>query len=137
MEVPRRAVPQIGESSDGDLDLRVLSVLQDSALRKMPTAFSVNLNMATIETPVFQQFEASIRGRAGLELHVDDGRLLLRRRHPQPGKKPDQEKDRNVNDNGSRKTGDGAVAVRAVTMNQGLTHRLIPMAPVIVSPGAT
>ncbi len=48
------------------LDLRVLSVLQDSALRKMPTAFSVNLNMATIETPVFQQFEASIRGRAGL-----------------------------------------------------------------------
>ena len=48
------------------LDLRVLSVLQDSALRKMPTAFSVNLNMATIETPVFQQVEASIRGRAGL-----------------------------------------------------------------------
>ncbi|MDO8607116.1 MAG: hypothetical protein Q7R40_11305 [Phaeospirillum sp.] len=48
------------------LDLRVLSVLQDSALRKMPTAFSVNLNMATIETPVFQRFEASIRGHAGL-----------------------------------------------------------------------
>ncbi|OAN46583.1 hypothetical protein A6A04_05565 [Paramagnetospirillum marisnigri] len=48
------------------LDLRVLSVLQDSGFRKMPAAFSVNLNMATIETPVFQQFEASIRGRAGL-----------------------------------------------------------------------
>lgn len=48
------------------LDLRVLSVLQDAALRKMPAAFSVNLNMATIETPVFQQFEAAIRGRAGL-----------------------------------------------------------------------
>ncbi|CAA7618535.1 conserved hypothetical protein [Candidatus Terasakiella magnetica] len=48
------------------LDLRVLSVLQDSGFRKSPTAFSVNLNMATIETPVFQQFEASIRGRAGL-----------------------------------------------------------------------
>lgn len=48
------------------LDLRVLSVLQEAKLSKMPAAFSVNLNMATIETPVFQQFEASIRGRAGL-----------------------------------------------------------------------
>ncbi|WP_254432329.1 hypothetical protein [Magnetospirillum sp. SS-4] len=48
------------------LDLRVLSVLQDTGFRKMPAAFSVNLNMATIETPVFQQFEASIRGKAGL-----------------------------------------------------------------------
>ncbi|RAU23356.1 hypothetical protein CU669_04285 [Paramagnetospirillum kuznetsovii] len=48
------------------LDLRVLSVLQDSGFRKMPDAFSVNLNMATIETPVFQQFEASVRGRAGV-----------------------------------------------------------------------
>lgn len=48
------------------LDLRVLSVLQDSGFRKMPEAFSVNLNMTTIETPVFQQFEAAIRGRAGL-----------------------------------------------------------------------
>ncbi len=48
------------------LDLRVLSVLQNCGLRKMPSAFSVNLNMATIETPVFQQFEAAIRGRAGL-----------------------------------------------------------------------
>ncbi len=48
------------------LDLRVLSVLQDVGFRKMPAAFSVNLNMATVQTPVFQQFEASIRGRAGL-----------------------------------------------------------------------
>jgi hypothetical protein len=48
------------------LDLRVLSVLMDSGFRKMPTAFSLNLNMATIETPVFQQFEAAIRGKAGL-----------------------------------------------------------------------
>jgi len=48
------------------LDLRVLSVLQDSGFRKRPTAYSLNLNMATIETPVFQQFEASIRGKAGL-----------------------------------------------------------------------
>jgi hypothetical protein len=48
------------------LDLRVLSVLQDAGLRKIPSAFSVNLNMATVETPVFQQFEASLRGRAGL-----------------------------------------------------------------------
>jgi hypothetical protein len=48
------------------LDLRVLSVLQDVGFRKMPSSFSVNLNMATVQTPVFQQFEASIRGRAGL-----------------------------------------------------------------------
>lgn len=48
------------------LDLRVLSVLQDAGFRKLPTAFSVNLNMATVSTPVFQQFEASIKGRAGL-----------------------------------------------------------------------
>jgi hypothetical protein len=48
------------------LDQRVLAVLQDSGFRKMPAAFSVNLNMATVETPVFQRFEAAIRGRAGL-----------------------------------------------------------------------
>ncbi|AVM72981.1 hypothetical protein [Magnetospirillum gryphiswaldense] len=48
------------------LDLRVLSVLQDAGFRKTPTAFSVNLNMATIETQMFRQFEAAIRGKAGL-----------------------------------------------------------------------
>jgi hypothetical protein len=48
------------------LDLRVLSVLQDAGFRKMPKALSVNLNMATIQTPTFQQFEASLRGRAAL-----------------------------------------------------------------------
>lgn len=48
------------------LDLRVLSVLQDAGFRKLPTAFSLNLNMATVETQVFRQFEASIRGKAGL-----------------------------------------------------------------------
>jgi hypothetical protein len=48
------------------LDLRVLGVLQEAGFRKSPSAFSVNLNMATIDTPVFQQFEASLRGRAGL-----------------------------------------------------------------------
>lgn len=48
------------------LDLRVLSVLQDAGFRKLPAAFSVNLNMATVETPAFQNFEAAIRGRAGL-----------------------------------------------------------------------
>ena len=52
------------------LDLRVLSVLQDSGFRKMPAAFSLNLNMATIESPVFQQFEAAIRGRAGLVVEL-------------------------------------------------------------------
>ncbi|MBI5165296.1 MAG: hypothetical protein HY985_15500 [Magnetospirillum sp.] len=48
------------------LDLRVLSVLQDAGFRKMPATFSVNLNMSTVETAVFQQFEQSIRGRANL-----------------------------------------------------------------------
>lgn len=48
------------------LDLRVLSVLQDAGFRKTPTAFSVNLNMATVETQMFRQFEAAIRGKAGL-----------------------------------------------------------------------
>lgn len=48
------------------LDLRVLSVLGDAGFRKAPVAFSVNLNMATINTPAFQNFEAAIRGRAGL-----------------------------------------------------------------------
>lgn len=48
------------------LDLRVLSVLQDAGFRKLPAAFSVNLNMATVETPAFKNFEAAIRGRAGL-----------------------------------------------------------------------
>jgi hypothetical protein len=46
------------------LDLRVLSVLQDMALRKMPAAYSVNLNMATVDTPVFQAFEAATLGKA-------------------------------------------------------------------------
>lgn len=48
------------------LDQRVLGVLQDMALRKQPAAFSVNLNMATVDTQVFQQFEAAIRKRSGL-----------------------------------------------------------------------
>ncbi|HLO78844.1 MAG TPA: hypothetical protein VK196_20495, partial [Magnetospirillum sp.] len=48
------------------LDLRVLSVLQDAGFRRLPTAFSVNLNIATINTAAFQNFEAAIRGRAGL-----------------------------------------------------------------------
>jgi len=48
------------------LDLRVLSVLGDAGFRKMPTAFSVNLNMATLNTPAFHNFEAAIHGRAGL-----------------------------------------------------------------------
>lgn len=48
------------------LDLRVLSVLQDAGFRKLPVAFSVNLNMSTVGTPAFQAFEAAIRGRAGL-----------------------------------------------------------------------
>ncbi|HSV30197.1 MAG TPA: hypothetical protein VLL76_11595 [Candidatus Omnitrophota bacterium] len=48
------------------LDQRVLSVLLDAGFRQQPTAFSLNLNMATVETPAFQQFAAAIKGRAGL-----------------------------------------------------------------------
>ncbi|MBC7953403.1 MAG: hypothetical protein H7Z12_16480 [Rhodospirillaceae bacterium] len=48
------------------LDLRVLSVLQDAGFRELPAAFSVNLNMSTVNTQVFKQFEASIKGRSGL-----------------------------------------------------------------------
>lgn len=48
------------------LDLRVLSVLQDAGFRKIPTAYSLNLNMASVDTPAFKQFEDSIRGKAGL-----------------------------------------------------------------------
>ncbi|WP_173976415.1 hypothetical protein [Magnetospirillum sp. LM-5] len=48
------------------LDLRVLSVLQDAGFRKTPAAFSVNLNVSTVETPVFQQFERAVHGKAGI-----------------------------------------------------------------------
>ncbi|MDA8230710.1 MAG: hypothetical protein M0006_05175 [Magnetospirillum sp.] len=48
------------------LDLRVLSALKDAGFRKSPAAFSVNLNMATVETDVFKQFFRSLAGRAGL-----------------------------------------------------------------------
>ncbi len=49
-----------------ELDLQVLAVLQQASFRKLPAAFSVNLNMATVATPVFQRFLAAMRGRAGV-----------------------------------------------------------------------
>jgi hypothetical protein len=52
------------------LDLRVLSVLQNSGFRNMPTAFSVNLNVATVETPAFTQFEKAVRGRSGIVVEL-------------------------------------------------------------------
>lgn len=48
------------------LDLRVLSVLHDGGFRKTPAAFSLNLNMATVNTPVFERFERACAGRAGI-----------------------------------------------------------------------
>lgn len=48
------------------LDLRILSVLAQAGFRKMPSAFSLNLNVATVESEAFAAFEQSIRGRAGL-----------------------------------------------------------------------
>ena len=49
-----------------ELDLQVLAVLQQANFRTLPAAFSVNLNMATVETPVFQRFLAAMHGRAGV-----------------------------------------------------------------------
>lgn len=48
------------------LDFRVLSALQEAGFRHLPTAFSVNLNMSTVGSPAFEQFENALRGRAGL-----------------------------------------------------------------------
>jgi len=49
-----------------ELDKQVLAALGESGLRSPPKAFSLNLNMSTIETPAFQTFEARVRDRAGL-----------------------------------------------------------------------
>jgi len=48
------------------LDQRVLSGLRDSGFSILPKAFSLNLNMATIESTAFKGFEAGIRRQAGL-----------------------------------------------------------------------
>ena len=48
------------------LDQQVLGVLRDADFRVLPKAFSLNLNMATIQTEAFQKFEARVRGKAGL-----------------------------------------------------------------------
>lgn len=48
------------------LDLKVLAVLQEAPFRRLPSAFSVNLNMSTIHSKPFAQFEQAVRGRAGL-----------------------------------------------------------------------
>ena len=48
------------------LDLKVLEALRGAAFRQLPAAYSLNLNMATVESPMFQRFLASIQGRAGL-----------------------------------------------------------------------
>jgi len=49
-----------------ELDQQVLAALGESGLKAPPKAFSLNLNMSTIETPAFQTFEAKVHGRAGL-----------------------------------------------------------------------
>lgn len=49
-----------------ELDKQVLAALGESGLRALPKAFSLNLNMSTIETPAFQTFESRVRDRAGL-----------------------------------------------------------------------
>jgi hypothetical protein len=56
------------------LDLQVLSTLRTAGFRRLPAAFSVNLNMSTVDTPAFQQFHHSLGNRAGLfvELQLVD-----------------------------------------------------------------
>jgi len=48
------------------LDQQVLAALRDTGFRALPKAFSLNLNMATIESAAFQGFEAGLRRQAGL-----------------------------------------------------------------------
>ena len=49
-----------------ELDLKVLGVLQSPRFQRLPVAFSVNLNMATVDTPVFQSFLGALKDRAGV-----------------------------------------------------------------------
>lgn len=48
------------------LDLSVMAALLGAGFRKIPTAFSLNLNMESIHSDAFRKFEAAVRGRAGL-----------------------------------------------------------------------
>ncbi|CCG39578.1 hypothetical protein [Magnetospirillum molischianum] len=49
-----------------ELDQQVLATLGDAGFQVLPRAFSLNLNVSTIETPAFRKFEAAVRGKAGL-----------------------------------------------------------------------
>jgi len=48
------------------LDLKVLEALQTAGFHRLPAAYSLNLNMSTVESPMFRRFLASLRGNAGL-----------------------------------------------------------------------
>ncbi|HLN22736.1 MAG TPA: hypothetical protein VK558_01995 [Patescibacteria group bacterium] len=50
------------------LDLRVLSALQDMALRKRPNMFSLNLNIASVLSKQFDDFEKSESTRSALSV---------------------------------------------------------------------
>lgn len=48
------------------LDISVMGALKTSGLRHPPMAYSLNLNMASTETPQFDQFVASVKGQSGV-----------------------------------------------------------------------
>lgn len=48
------------------LDLSVMSALKAPGLRQHPVAYSLNLNMASTETPQFNEFIESVKGHSGV-----------------------------------------------------------------------
>ena len=48
------------------LDLKVLEALQSAGFQRLPAAYSLNLNMSTVESPMFRRFHASLGSNAGL-----------------------------------------------------------------------
>ena len=52
------------------LDKRVLGALSTLALRSIPNCYSLNLNIATVLSKAFEQFEEKVRGKAGLSVEV-------------------------------------------------------------------
>jgi hypothetical protein len=52
------------------LDQRVLGSLMNSRLAAWPVVYGLNLNLATVRTPAFQEFADHIKGNAGLSIEI-------------------------------------------------------------------
>ncbi len=52
------------------LDLQVLAKLQEADFRALPVGFSLNLNLATVDTPAFKRFLAAMRARTRIYVEV-------------------------------------------------------------------